>query len=180
MSEDKPKRQLTQEQLKKLADARAKALEVRKKKALVNKAEKLEKAKALDENYKKVIGQVEVKPVQTPQTESILDTEPKQEPKQESKKVQQVTKSKVKKVLKPASDESSSDSSDDSEYDATEIAHKYRQKYKTKYEAKYRNVQTHNPCLTTPYQDAFMIAKHNLQGKVSNEIKKIAYGSLFG
>jgi hypothetical protein len=25
-----------------------------------------------------------------------------------------------------------------------------------------------------------MIAKHNLQGKVSNEIKKIAYGSLFG
>jgi len=176
MSEAKPKRQLSEEQLKKLAVAREKAMEVRKKKALITKANKLEKAKELDENYKKVIGQKE-----TDVSDVKSQPPPQEKPQQEPKAMVQCKKSKIKKVLKPASDESSSDSSDE-EYDASEVAHKYRQKYKTKYEAKYGGVQQHvnNPYLTTPYQDAFTIAKHNLQGKLSNEIKKMAYGSLFG
>lgn len=180
---EKPKRQLSPEQLEKLKVARAKALEVRQKKALINKAEKLEKQKEMHEKYQQIVGNkpddvAELRKETPPPSDAPRKTTQPEHIEEPHKK--ETKKKKVKKILEPASDESSSDSSSDEEYDASPIKHKYKQKYKNKYQAKYATPQQHNPYITSPYQDAYMIAKHSLQSKLHNELQKTAFNSLFG
>lgn len=165
---NKPRKQLTEEQKTKLREALKKANEVRSKNALVKKAEKLEKAKQLDDRYKAVLGVKDDPPAPSQETQQ-----------QEAPPSKPMSKNKTKKILTPASDESSSDSSSDEEYDASPIIAKYKQKYKNKYSSKYAN---NNPFQyqATPYNDAFLLAKASLQNKVNTELKKTAFNSLFG
>lgn len=170
MSEPKPKRILTPEQLEKLKVARVKALEVRQKKALITKAEKFQKAKELDAKYRSVAG------VEDTPKEAVQEVKP---PAEEVKKPKEVKQRKVKKVIEVESDEESSESSSDEEYDFSAVKNKYKEKYKNKYDAKY-GMMKQNPYFSNPQQDAFILAKHNLQSKVNNELKKAAFNSLFG
>lgn len=170
---DKPKRQMTPEQLKKLADARAKANEVRSKQAAIKKAEKEKRKQELEQNYNKLVNK---------ETPTIKAEEAKHAVKQPKggNDTPKPRKKKVTKILEMDSDEESSDSSDsdDSEYDVSPIKEKYRQKYKNKYLSKASNaVATHSP---NPYQDAYMIAQHNIKSRVNQEVVKLAYSSLFG
>jgi hypothetical protein len=172
MSETKPKRQLTEEQLAKLAEARKKALAVRQKQSLVKQAEKLEKKKEFDAKYNAIVGNKQ----ETPKTEvNDRDKEP------ETENTIKHTKNKTKKILEPDSDESSSDSSSDEEYDASPLIAKYKQKYKNKYSSKYAPTQQQNHTNpSNPYQDAFVIAKASLKNKLNHELQKTAFNSLFG
>lgn len=182
--DEKPKRTrtMTPELLQKLAKAREKALEIKRKKGTINKVvkeeEKKKKYEELDQQYNNIVkGKQEEHKEDTDNAPEKVNkvAKPHEAPQQ---------KSKIKKILQPASDESSSDSSSDSEYDASPIAQKYKQKYKNKYQAKYSTPHTasqqFNPYTTTPYQDAYMIAKHSLQSKLHNELQKTAFNSLFG
>jgi len=159
------KRQLTEDQLKKLAVARQKALETKAKQSAVKKAEKEKQKKELDDKYNNLVAT----PAQQSQ-ETIVETTvdeqstPSLKPKRTSKKVIEID-----------SDDTSdsSDSSDsDTEYDITPVRQKYKQKYKNKYLTKYKS---HDPLA-----DITTIARHNIHNKVSDELKKMAFSSLFG
>ena len=169
---EKPKRQLTPEQLERLAVARAKANEVRTKQSLVKKAqmaeEKSRKQKELEENYLKISNK-QSEP-QSPPKEIVNDQSV-------SKTKSNEPKRKVTKVIEIDSEDGSSSSSsdNDSDYDITPVREKYKQKYKSKYAMKYQAPQQ-----TTPYQDAYTIARHNLHTKVNQEVKRLALSSLFG
>jgi hypothetical protein len=58
---DKPKQPLTEERLKKLAEARKKALEVKKMKGDIARAKKQEKKEALEKEYEEVVKKKSVK-----------------------------------------------------------------------------------------------------------------------
>lgn len=181
MSEPKPKRVYTQEHLDKLKLAREKANAVRAKQALVKKAEKQKKNEQLEAKFNALVASK-----QKDDTKEEAKEEAKEQPTNEAKNVEQqevknekVKKPKVKKVVEIDSEDGSSESSSDEEYDFSAVKNKYKEKYKHKYGAKY-NMMKQNPYLTTPHQDAFILAKNNLQSKINSELKKAAFSSLFG
>lgn len=180
MNEPKPKRIYTQEQLDKLAIARAKANEVRSKRAMVKKAEKKEKNEQLEAKFNSLVASKKEDTKKDTKEDTV--EQPKNDTgnvEQQEVKNEKVKKPKVKKVVEIDSEDGTSESSSDEEYDFSAVKNKYKEKYKHKYGAKY-NMMKQNPYFTTPYQDAFTLAKHNLQSKINNEMKKVAFSSLFG
>ena len=167
MTEKVDKRKiLSEEQLERLKLAREKANEVRAKKALVKKAEKDKQKKEMDEKYNELVREA------TPLAQNSKPPSKEEDVQEEAP----ITKPKRKttKVIEIDSDETSSDSSsDDSEYDITPVKERYKEKYKHKYANKYNKPYD-------PLADITTIAKHNLSNKVSEELRKMAFQSLFG
>ena len=163
------KRELTEEQLKKLALAREKALEAKRKKALIRKADKEKEKKALDDRYNELVSNkhdITQEPINEPEI-------PKTPPPTQTRKPKKVIQIEVDSDETSSDSSSESDSESDTEYDITPIKQKYKQKYKNKYQTKY-------PKPYDPLADISTIARHNIKSKVSEELQKMAYASLFG
>jgi hypothetical protein len=164
MSEKVDKRRIvSEEQLERLKVAREKANAVRAKKAALKKAEKEKSKQELDEKYNAL-----VKPKEAPKDEPLETQEPPH--KQKPKKVIQIE---LDSGETSSDSNSESESESDTEYDITPVKQKYKQKYKNKYATKY-------PKAYDPLDDVLTVARHNIKSKVSDEIKKMAYASLFG
>lgn len=171
---DKPKRQLTSEQLERLAAARAKALQVRQEKAQkmreIKALESEASKKAIDDRISSLKQQVE-RPVAQVEAQTSVEVPPaiaKEKPRRMHKAEV------VRKVLEEESSESSGDESDsDDDDDVTEpiktvYKNKYREKYKNKYQAK--AVST----LTKGY------AAQTIKKRVDDELARMAAYNLFG
>jgi hypothetical protein len=166
MTEKIDKRRIvSEEQLERLKIAREKANAVRAKKAAIRKAEKEKSKNEIDNKYNELVATTN-KPIKEPQPIED-DTEELPSPKVNK------PKKKVKKIIELDSDETSSSSSDDSEYDITPVKEKYKAKYKNKYASKYNKPYD-------PLADIATIARHNISNKVNDELKKMAFSSLFG
>lgn len=167
MSTDRPKRQMTEEQLQRLAAARQKALAVRQEKSKklneIKALEKVAKDKELDDKLAEV--QAKVAP----------PTPPAQEPIIQSKFIAK-NKSKRSNVIKQIVEEESSESSgseSESDEDVTDpIKTLYKNKYKHKYAQKYKHKTiTH---LTKG------VAQNQLRKKIDEEMVRMAQFNLFG
>lgn len=164
-TEEKPKRQLSPEQLEKLKLAREKALAVRQEKAAkmseIKRLEKEAAQKELNDKLEQVKQKVQPPPPPSPPVATI----PKQ------KRVKKSKAEIIKEVIEEPSSESSSESDDD-ENVVNPVKHylktKYRQKYKNKYESK------------TMTQLTKGLASHHLKNKVNDEISKMVSHHLFG
>lgn len=175
---EKPKRQMTEEQLEKLKQAREKALEKKREIRALIDAEKEMKQLNLEQRKKKV--EDFYKSLETTSTKQ--DTKKKPEPESEfdsesssdDEVVEQVivkkrpkTKKKVvRKIIEvSSSSDSDSDSSDDEDYHQR-IKNKYKTKYKNKYAPAPRDVVKEQ-------------ASDVIRSNVSKELRKIAFASVF-
>ena len=167
MSEhQKPKLQMTEEQLKRLAEARVKALEKRRQLADLNKKEKALKEVELI-NRMKNVGLM--KPTEIKQ-ESESESEPEPEPQKivkKAPKIPQVVKVQRRKVI--ANSDSDSDSSDDE--DEVEVLRHVKQKYKAKYQQKYKNQLNQNALKQN--------ANQYIKKQVNDEVMKLAMQNIF-
>lgn len=79
---DKPKKQLTEEQLRRLAENRQKGIITRQKNAVVKKAEKVKKAREFESQYQAArdVVEGEPKPKPEPVAEHVQDPEPTYDP----------------------------------------------------------------------------------------------------
>lgn len=169
-------RPLTPEELEKLKLAREKANEVRRKIGAINRAKKEAERQKLDEEYQAVVNGKNKPNEEPPKAEP----EPAEEEEEETKPKKQTRKTPAKK--KPTKkvlymDSESSSESSGEEYDITPI----KERYKAKYQAKYGLAQQQPAQKPHNYiNDAYTIARHNIQSKLDEEAKKLAYASLFG
>lgn len=178
---ERPKRQMTEEQLKRLADARKKALEVKKMKGELTKARKAEEKAKLKEEYEtKVLKKTQPtpptpppSPVSQPIEETDKDIYEKEQPQpteEEEYPVELVPKGKGKKPKALPVQPTEPD---------------YKQLYyKSKLEmlqAKQQEEQFRDQYARLPaYAHTVDIAKHQIKERVDKAVYDSVYKSLFG
>jgi len=188
-SEIKPKKVLSEEQLRKLALAREKAMQVRQAKAAklqeLKHLEKENKEKQLNDKINELKSKVEVSqpspevmmhnPSDRPGREALLSKDfPIDIPKPREKPKKREKKEKVKRRLEslledPSSDDSSDDGNDSDDSDIVKdfLKKKYRNKYKNKYESKVNHM---------------LLKGHSanyIKNRVSEDMIRIAQNDLF-
>ena len=182
MEKTKPtrKRELTPEQLERLAKAREKALAVRQQLAAKNKElndlQKKAQEKRMNDEIEKlkkqVGGQDKKKPVEKetePEQEEIEEEAPPAPKPKPAKKPAKPKKDILKQVIEESSDDSGSDDEDDSgDLVKQYLKDKYKTIYKTRYEAK------------TLSQLSTGLAKQHIKNKVNDEMLRLASISIFG
>lgn len=178
-AEDKPKRQMSEEQLEKLAIAREKALAKKNELRQLRDAEKAMKEAQLNERYEKVKEfEATLKKTQSAPKKTETPAAPPSDPEtSETSDVEEeihiVKKPKRKPVRKQRIIEVSSSSEDEPDY-----AEQVRLHYKNKYKNKYTNA-TPAASLPTPENIISETAKDRLKKQVQDEVNALAYRDLF-
>jgi hypothetical protein len=152
---DKPKRQMTPEQLEKLAQAREKAVEKRRQLGEITRKEKAMKELELTERMKKV--GLTKQEAEEQSEEEVVNAPTKSKP---------VPISPRRKVVVDSSSESDSDDEDEVEV-LKAVKQKYKHKYAQKYKSKYN---------TSALKEN---ANQVIKKQVNDELLKMAMASIF-
>ncbi len=171
MTDNKPKRVMTPEQLERLKLAREKALAVRQAKAAkINEIKNLEK-QAQEKEINTKLNELKQKVTIPENVVEAPSPEPKAKAKASKKKDPEKVKQKLEKLIESDSDDTS-DGIDDSSSDDENIVKKFlKDKYKTKYKEKYsRKV------------DSMLLKGHSanyIKSRVNEDLVKLAARELF-
>jgi hypothetical protein len=180
---ERPKRQLTEEQLKKLADARKKAIEVRKQKGELNRAKKQEAKDKFQEEYDaKVLKKSPAKPApkETPIEETDKDiyeaTSPP--PTEDDYPIEIVKKSKAQGSAPARRKEGGN--GDDNPLKEPNYKQIYYQHKLAMLQAQQQEQQARqNYAQLPPYQHTIDIAKHQIKERVDKTVYENVYRQLF-